>query len=125
MTATRLLTFLAGLIGAAGIVLAAAAAHTYAGTNLSVAATMLSLHAPAILAVAIGRKAGVLGDLVARIAAWGLVVGVVVFSGDIASRVFSGAALFPMAAPIGGTTLIAGWVAVALAGLIGGRVEKT
>jgi uncharacterized membrane protein YgdD (TMEM256/DUF423 family) len=124
MTATRLLVFAAGLIGAAGIVLAAMATHTYAGTSLSVAATMLSLHAPAIIAVAAARKAGLVHDFVGRLAAWGLVAGVVLFSGDIAMRTFNGGPLFPMAAPAGGTLLIAAWILVAVAGLIGGR-ERT
>lgn len=121
MTATRLLTCLAGLIGAAGIVLAALSTHAYAGTNLAVAAGMLSLQAPAILAVAIGRKAGLLHDLLGRIAAWGLVVGTVLFSGDIAMRTFFGTPLFPMAAPLGGTAMIGAWLLAAVAGLAGGR----
>ncbi len=121
MTATRLLIAMAGLIGAAGIALAAMASHAYAGTSLPIAATMLSLHAPAIIALAAARKAALLHDLVGRIAAWGLVAGVVVFSGDLAMRTFNGVPLFPMAAPLGGATLIAAWCAAALAGLIGGR----
>jgi len=121
MTATRLLTFIAGLMGAAGVALAAMATHAYAGTSLSVAATMLSLHAPAVLAVALGRKAGLLHDLAGRIAAWGLVAGTLLFSGDIAMRTFVGTGLFPMAAPTGGTTMIAGWAVAAVAGLAGGR----
>jgi uncharacterized membrane protein YgdD (TMEM256/DUF423 family) len=121
MTATRLLLFAAGLIGAAGIALAAMATHAYAGTSLSVAATMLSLHAPAIIAVAVARKTGLIHDLAGRLAAWALVVGVVLFSGDIAMRTFNGVPLFPMAAPIGGTLLITAWVLAAIAGLIGVR----
>jgi uncharacterized membrane protein YgdD (TMEM256/DUF423 family) len=121
MTATRLLICCAGLIGAAGIVLAAMASHAYAGTSLSIAATMLSLHAPAIIALAVARKAAFLHDLAGRIAAWGLVVGVAIFSGDLAMRTFIGTPLFPMAAPVGGTMLIAAWCLTALAGLVGGR----
>lgn len=121
MTATRLLLIAAGLMGAAGVALAALASHAYAGTSLSVAATMLSLHAPAVVAVAIGRKADLFADLPARIAAWGLVVGTALFSGDLAMRSFAGTALFPMAAPAGGMVMIAAWIGVALAGAVGGR----
>ncbi|MBY0361208.1 MAG: DUF423 domain-containing protein [Phreatobacter sp.] len=121
MTATRLLILAAGLMGATGVAFAALSSHAYAGTSLAVAATMLSLHAPAIIAVAIGRKAGLLHDPVARIAAWGLATGTVLFSGDLAMRVFTGAGLFPMAAPLGGMAMIAAWVGVALAGALGGR----
>jgi uncharacterized membrane protein YgdD (TMEM256/DUF423 family) len=121
MTATRLLLLAAGLMGATGVAFAALASHAYAGTSLSVAATMLSLHAPAVIAVAIGRKAGLLSDLPSRIAAWGLVAGTALFSGDLALRSFAGTALFPMAAPIGGMMMIASWLGVALAGTVGGR----
>jgi uncharacterized membrane protein YgdD (TMEM256/DUF423 family) len=36
------------------------------------------------------------------------------FSGDIAARVLMGGRLFPMAAPIGGSLLILGWLVVGL-----------
>lgn len=121
MTATRLLLLAAGLMGAAGVALAAMASHAYAGTSLQVAATMLSLQAPAVIAIAIGRKAGLLHDLAARVAAWALVAGTVLFSADIASRTFAGTGLFPMAAPLGGTAMIAAWLCAAAAGIAGGR----
>ena len=123
MTATRLLLLAAGLMGATGVAFAAMASHAYAGTSLSVAATMLSLHAPAVIAIAIGRKAGLLADLPARIAAWGLVVGTALFSGDLALRSFAGTSLFPMAAPAGGMMMIAAWIGAAVAGAAGGRRE--
>ncbi|QCI64939.1 DUF423 domain-containing protein [Phreatobacter stygius] len=119
MIATRLITCLAALIGAAGVVLAALSTHAYAGTSLNVAASMLSLHAPAILALAIGGRAGVLHAPTSVVAAWGLIVGVLLFSGDLGWRAYSGAAAFPMAAPSGGVVLIAGWLIAALSGLIG------
>jgi uncharacterized membrane protein YgdD (TMEM256/DUF423 family) len=53
-----------------------------------------------------------------------LLVGVSLFSGDIALRTFTGNRLFPMAAPTGGTTMIIGWLIVAVAGaweLVAGR----
>lgn len=121
MSATRLLLSLAGLMGATGVVFAALASHAYAGTNLAVAATMLSLQAPAVMAIAIGRKAGLLHDLAARIAAWTLVAGTVLFCGDIAMRTFTGAGLFPMAAPTGGSLMIAAWIGAGVAGAFGGR----
>jgi uncharacterized membrane protein YgdD (TMEM256/DUF423 family) len=120
MSATRLLVLVAGLMGATGVVFAALASHAYAGTSLSVAATMLSLHAPAVIAVAVGRKAGVLHDLTARIAAWALVAGTVLFCGDLAMRAFTGAGLVAMAAPTGGMLMIAAWIGVAAAGAVGG-----
>ncbi|MCZ8316147.1 DUF423 domain-containing protein [Phreatobacter sp.] len=121
MTATRLLVLCAGLMGAAGVGLAAMASHAYAGTSLQVAASMLSLQAPAVLAIALGRKTGLLHDAIARIAAWALVVGTVLFAGDLAMRTFTGHALFPMAAPVGGMAMIGAWLGAALAGALGGR----
>lgn len=121
MTCTRLLVLLAGLIGAAGVALAALGSHAYAGTNLPVAATMASLQAPAILALAIGRKTGLLHDLLARIAAWALIIGTVLFAGDIAAKALLGQGFFPMAAPTGGSTLILGWLAAAASGLLAPR----
>lgn len=123
MTATRLITALAGLLGAAGVILASLGAHAYAGTSLPVAASLLSLHAPAILAVAIGRKAGVLHDALARVGAWALIVGVFLFSADLSLRVFLGGGLFPFAAPTGGIILIGAWLTVAVAGLVGSRAD--
>lgn len=119
MTAIRLITCLAGLIGAGGVVLAALSTHAYAGTSLNVAASMLSLHAPAILAIAIGGRTGVLNGRIAQMAAWGLIAGILLFSGDLAWRAFFGVALFPMAAPSGGVLLIIGWLGAAVSGLIG------
>jgi uncharacterized membrane protein YgdD (TMEM256/DUF423 family) len=46
-----------------------------------------------------------------------LLVGVSLFAGDIAARTFWGERLFPMAAPIGGSTMIVGWLVLSAAGL--------
>jgi uncharacterized membrane protein YgdD (TMEM256/DUF423 family) len=51
------------------------------------------------------------------LAALVLLVGVTLFSGDIAVRTLLGAKLFPMAAPIGGSTMIIGWLILSAAGL--------
>ena len=47
----------------------------------------------------------------------GWVVGGALFSGDIALRAFAGHRLFAMAAPIGGTILIAAWLAFTAAAI--------
>jgi uncharacterized membrane protein YgdD (TMEM256/DUF423 family) len=51
------------------------------------------------------------------VAALILLIGVTLFSGDIAARTFWGNRLFPMAAPIGGTTMIIGWLILSAAGV--------
>jgi uncharacterized membrane protein YgdD (TMEM256/DUF423 family) len=47
------------------------------------------------------------------------VLGAALFSGDIAMRAFAAHRLFPMAAPSGGFILIAAWLALAAAAIVG------
>ena len=109
----------AGLMGAAGVGLAAAGAHAKPGTGLDSAAYMLLFHAAAILgAVAIARL-GALWRPIALVAPAGWVLGCVLFSGDIALRGFTGQRLFAMAAPSGGTILIASWLVLVVAATAG------
>jgi uncharacterized membrane protein YgdD (TMEM256/DUF423 family) len=120
---TRALIVIAGLLGAAGIVLAAMGAHgaERAGTELprlATASSMLLFHAPVILAVVLLRDRGLVQRLLALVAAIGFAAGAALFAGDLAMRDLAGHALFPMAAPSGGTALIASWVVLALAGLV-------
>jgi uncharacterized membrane protein YgdD (TMEM256/DUF423 family) len=116
MQAAMALTVYAGLTGAAGVALAAAGAHGAALSALTPAAQFLMMHAAAaaaIVAVAM-RAAHPVGFLLAALV---LLVGVTLFSGDIAARTFWGARLFPLAAPIGGSTMIIGWLVLSAAGL--------
>jgi uncharacterized membrane protein YgdD (TMEM256/DUF423 family) len=112
MTPTILIA-LAGLMGAGGIVLAAAGAHMAPGAGLDSAAYMLLFHAAAVLGGAALMQQGVLWRPLALVvlAAW--VLGAVLFSGDIALRALGGHRLFPFAAPSGGFILIAAWLALA------------
>jgi uncharacterized membrane protein YgdD (TMEM256/DUF423 family) len=114
MTVTILIA-LAGLMGAGGVILAAAAAHMAPGAGLDSAAYMLLFHAVAVLGGAALVQKGVLWRPLALIvlAAW--VLGAVLFSGDIALRAFAGHRLFAMAAPTGGVILIGAWVALTVA----------
>jgi uncharacterized membrane protein YgdD (TMEM256/DUF423 family) len=115
--ALAIVLVLAGLMGACGIVLAAAGAHTAPGAGLDSAAYMLLFHAAALLAGAALARQGLLWRpaALAALAAW--IVGAALFSGDIALRAFIGHRLFPMAAPSGGIILIAGWLLLAAAAL--------
>ncbi|MFU0507765.1 DUF423 domain-containing protein [Pseudaminobacter sp. NGMCC 1.201702] len=103
----RYLVLAGGLCGAAGVALSAAAAHR-GGGNLATAASFLLVHAPAFLALA-QLEAGRL----VRIGAFALLIGLVLFAGDLLFREFLGTRLFPMAAPSGGTLMIVGWLIVA------------
>jgi uncharacterized membrane protein YgdD (TMEM256/DUF423 family) len=108
---------LAGLMGAAGAILAAAGAHATTGAGLDGAGYMLLLHAAALLGGAALLHQGLLWRPLVLLVLAGWVLGAVLFSGDIALRAFVGHRLFPMAAPTGGIVLIAAWTALAAAAI--------
>jgi uncharacterized membrane protein YgdD (TMEM256/DUF423 family) len=118
MTASRIHIALAALMGAAGVILWAMAAHR-GGANAATAAQMLLLHAASVLGLTACRKQGVLQDRLATLATAALILGAILFSGDLSARAFLGFGLFPMAAPAGGLVLIAGWVMAGLSALAG------
>ncbi|MFA5898766.1 MAG: DUF423 domain-containing protein [Hyphomicrobium sp.] len=105
----------AGLAGAFGVGLAAAGAHGSDLSTLTAPAHFLIMHAAAAIAlVAVATRLPHPGAFL--LSALVLLVGVSLFSGDIAMRAFVGERLFPMAAPTGGTAMIVGWLMVALSG---------
>jgi uncharacterized membrane protein YgdD (TMEM256/DUF423 family) len=111
----RFLVLLAGLFGTAGVAAAAAGAHAFSDPALTTAAHFLMIGACAMAATAaLGAARGpswsfsdVSGGLIA--------LGTLLFSGALAGRVVWNVVLFPMAAPTGGTILMAGWLVLALA----------
>ncbi|MGX7704846.1 DUF423 domain-containing protein [Methylobacterium sp. Gmos1] len=115
--ADRALIALAGLAGALGVGLSAAAAHIAGATSLATAAQFLLFHAPALLALALLAGSGRAHPVPARIAGFALALGLALFSGDLSVRALLQVPLLPMAAPSGGMILILGWVLVAVAGL--------
>ncbi|NIX76120.1 DUF423 domain-containing protein [Microvirga terricola] len=116
----RVLIALAALAGLAGVALSAAAAHVTGG-SLSTAAQFLLFHAPALLALVALIASGAVNAKLARLAGYLLVIGLVLFSGDLARRALAGEALAPMAAPTGGILLILGWALTGVSGLLGRR----
>lgn len=106
----------AGLAGAAGVSLAAIAAHRLESPSLATAATMLMIHAAAVVGlVAVGLR-------MAQPKVWTIVASVmlasaVLFSGAVSYQAFMGEPIIKGAAPLGGTTLIVSWVAVAILGI--------
>lgn len=108
-----LVLLIAALQGAAGAALAAAAAHASANPLLATASQFLMLHAAAGVGVAALLQAG--PPLARWLALAGLAMqaGVTLFSADLAARVYLGGRLFPFAAPIGGSTTILSWLALA------------
>lgn len=108
----RILIFAGGLCGVAGVALSAAAAHR-GGAFTGTAASFLLMHAPVFLAIGL-----IGGNRVLRAGGFILLAGLVVFSGDLLARDFLTSRLFPMAAPVGGTLLMAGWLALAASALM-------
>ena len=113
---TALLVF-AGLMGAAGVVLAAALAHGAQGSGLDSAAYMLLFHVASVVGGVSLLHQAMLSRTVGLIALCGFVLGGALFAGDVAARAYIGSRLFPMAAPTGGVILIASWLALSLAAL--------
>ncbi len=113
----RALIVLASLSGLLGVGLSAAAAHI-AGGNLTTAAQFLLFHAPALLALVALITAGVVNPMLGQIAGYVLVLGLILFCGDLSRRAFSGVSLFPRAAPTGGILLMIGWLMVGVSALL-------
>ena len=111
----RILIILAGIMGADGVMLAAASAHQADATRLAAASSMLLFHSTAVLAVAALIERGIIHFRIGIAAASGFVVAAALFAGDLSLRQYAGHGLFPMAAPSGGTLLIVSWLTLAVA----------
>lgn len=121
MTATKIHLLVACLFGVIGIALLAAATHATGARTTEIAGQMLLFHAPAILAATAARKAGLLHDAAARIALSVLIVGAALFCADMALRGLGATRLFPMAGPVGGFAMMAGWLGLGGAALMARR----
>ncbi|MES0808643.1 DUF423 domain-containing protein [Roseibium sp. SCPC15] len=111
----RICLVVAGLTGALGVISLALSAHSSAPALLSTAAQMLLFHAPLFLAI--GVVAQIRKVPLLPFVSIFLGLGLLLFCGDLFSRVLTGQRLFPMSAPIGGMLVIASWVGLALSAL--------
>jgi uncharacterized membrane protein YgdD (TMEM256/DUF423 family) len=111
----RILIILAAVMGADGVLLAAASAHQPDAARLAAASSMLLFHATGVLAVVALTERGVIHARIGIASAFGLVIAAALFAGDLTLRQYAGHGLFPMAAPSGGTLLIASWLLLAVA----------
>jgi uncharacterized membrane protein YgdD (TMEM256/DUF423 family) len=111
----RILIVLAGVMGADGVILAAASAHQADATRLAAASSMLLFHATAVIAMVALVERNVVNARIGIAAAFGFVIAASLFAGDLTLRQYAGHSLFPMAAPTGGTLLIASWLLLAVA----------
>lgn len=107
---SRALAAIACLMGAGGVTAAAAAAHITGEGRMSAAAQILMVHAAATLALA---ASGATASRLVLLGTVGLQAGAILFAADMAARTILERALFPSAAPIGGTVLILAWLGAA------------
>lgn len=113
----------AGLMGAAGTGLWAAGSHggePATAARLALAGQFLAIHGAAIIACAAWSltpvNAGRTGTF-GLAACAGLAFGASLFAADIVWRVWAGDRLFAYAAPLGGFSVMAGWLSLAASGL--------
>ena len=111
----RILVALAAVMGADGVILAAASAHQPDASRLASASSMLLFHAATVLATVALIERSIVHPKVGVTAAFGFVLAAALFAGDLTLRQYAGHSLFPFAAPTGGTLLIVSWLALAVA----------
>ncbi|HEY1782483.1 MAG TPA: DUF423 domain-containing protein [Roseiarcus sp.] len=119
--APLILASVAALMGAAGVALAAAGVHANGGELAERGALFLILHACAALAIAAHARIGGASARALLIVGFIMEAGAIMFSAELAIHVFTGARAFAFAAPIGGTTMILAWVALAVVFAIASR----
>jgi uncharacterized membrane protein YgdD (TMEM256/DUF423 family) len=100
------------LLGAAGVILAAASAHTSGNDLARTGSLFLIMHAAAVLGISAAARAPAPARALV-IAGAALGIGSLLFSLDLASRAFLGGRLFAFAAPLGGSLMILSWFALA------------
>jgi uncharacterized membrane protein YgdD (TMEM256/DUF423 family) len=111
----RILIVLAAIMGADGVILAAASAHGADASRLASASSMLLFHASAVLGAVALIELGIIHARLGIVSAAGFVIAASLFAGDLTLRQYAGHGLFPMAAPTGGTLLIASWLVLGIA----------
>jgi uncharacterized membrane protein YgdD (TMEM256/DUF423 family) len=109
-----LFILVAGLMGMAGVALAAGASHGDDPRLLGGASAMCLAHAPVLLVLALNMQALRKSKLAGLLLGFGTIL----FAADLVTRHYAGNALFPMSAPLGGVTMMAGWLGIAFGGLI-------
>lgn len=112
---SRILIVLAAIMGADGVILAAASAHGADAARLASASSMLLFHGIAVLGAVALADRGLIHARLGMLSAFGFVIAASLFAGDLTLRQYAGHGLFPMAAPTGGTLLIASWLMLGVA----------
>ena len=118
LTASKIHLVIAALMGLCGTVLLAMAAHMGGATSLQTAGQFLLFHAPVIMAVTAARRLHLMPMRWGANAVSAMVLGVALFCGDLTLRVLAGMSLFPMAAPVGGSLIMLGWLGIAICAIM-------
>ena len=105
-------TACSGVLGGAGVIVAAAGTHLAGGDLARIAADFLMIHAAVILAASVLAALRQGTDVLLGWALGFLTVGSVLFSGELALASLAGLRPIPLAAPVGGSCLILGWLAL-------------
>jgi uncharacterized membrane protein YgdD (TMEM256/DUF423 family) len=101
-------------MGAAGVALAAAGVHANGGELAERGALFLLLHAAAALAIAAHARSAPASARALVAVGFVMEASAILFSSELAMHVFTGERIFPFAAPIGGTTMLLAWIALAV-----------
>jgi uncharacterized membrane protein YgdD (TMEM256/DUF423 family) len=109
-----ILAGIAALMGAAGVGLAAAGVHASGGELASRGALFLLIHAVAALAIAAHARLATAPGRALIFVGFVMEAGAALFSAELAMRAFTGDRIFPFAAPIGGSTMMISWLALAI-----------
>lgn len=107
----------AGLLGAGGVALAAAAAHVAAGDAVRAAAEIAMVHAAASIAI-VAYASHSRSPAAWRGIAAAMLLGAGLFSTTVGLGALADLRPLPMLAPIGGSLTIIAWIGVAIAGVI-------
>ncbi len=112
---TGIILSIGGLFGLLGVAAAAYSAHGSADSRLTSAVALILLaHAPALIALAGHLPRSKIVALAIAL----IVVGATLFCGDVMLKALGRDGLFWRAAPTGGLTLMAGWLAVIVTGFV-------
>lgn len=123
----RIWLVFAALNGAAAVAAGAYATHGLAGDPhgrelFHTAGQYQMWHVLALLGLALlARRSVGPARIALRLAGWLFVVGITLFSGTLYALALNGPLPVPMTAPTGGSSLILGWIVLALTALLFGR----
>ena len=109
-----ILAAVAALMGTAGVALAAAGVHASGGELAARGAFFLLIHTAAALAIAAHARIATAPGRTLIVVGFVMEAGAALFSAELAMRAFTGDRIFPYAAPIGGSTMMISWLALAI-----------